>query len=172
MWKSKKFIVTVVLTVVVLGGILGGFAVAHADDEDSSQPQAAGTPLLDKVAEIYEKNTGVAINADELQKAFTEAGQAIRDEAKDKMLDKLVEDEVITQGQADEFKAWLDARPALPTDEFKQWLESMPDIPGLFGQHDRVRIGPFEGMQRGFGKFGGGFGGRFGGWCAPEVETE
>ncbi len=172
MWKSKKFIVTVVLTVIVLGGILGGFAVAQADDQESSQPQAAGTSLLKKVAEIYEKNTGVAINADELQKAFTEAGQALKDEALENYLQKLVTDEKITQEQADAFKAWLDARPALPTDEFKAWMDARPDIPGLFGQQDRERIGPFEGMQRGFGKFGGGFGDRFGGWCAPEVETE
>jgi hypothetical protein len=183
MWKSKKFIITVALTVVVLGGILGGFAVAQADEEEP----AATTPFLDKVAEIYEKNTGDPINADELQKAFIEAGQAMKDEALDNYLQKLVKEDAITQEQADEYKAWLDARPEflteefknwmesrppLATDEFKQWLEDSPDIPGLFGQHDRLRIGPFQGMQRSFGKFGGGFGGKFFGPCAPEAPEE
>ena len=185
MWRSKKFIITVVLVTVVLGGIIGGYAVAQADDE-STLPPEGGTSLLEKVAEIYEKNTGVAISADELKKAFTEAGQAIHDEAQQKFLDRLVEEGVINQEQADEYKAWLDARPdflteefkewmesrpALPTDEFKQWLEDRPDIPGLFGDKDRVRIGPFEGIHR-FGRFGGGFGGKFGGWCAPEAPAE
>jgi hypothetical protein len=176
MWRSKKFIIIAVLTVLVVGGTLGGVAIAQADDQNSSQTQAAGTKLLDKVAEIYEQNTGVAIDSAELQKAFTEAGTALKDEALDNYLQKLVADEKITQEQADDFQAWLDARPAIPTDEFKAWMDARPDIPGLFGQNNQNRLGPFGGIQRGFGRFGGGFGdrfeGKFGGWCAPEAGAE
>jgi hypothetical protein len=57
MWRSKKFIIIAVLTVLVVGGTLGGVAIAQADDQNSSQTQAAGTKLLDKVAEIYEQKT-------------------------------------------------------------------------------------------------------------------
>lgn len=172
MWRNKKFIIIAVLTVLVLGGTLGGVAIAHADDEENIPPQSGNVSLLDKVAEIYEKNTGVAINAEELQKAFTEAEQAIRDEAQDRFLQKLVADDKITQEQADQYKAWLDSRPTFPTDEFKQWMEAKPDIPALFGQDKDVRIGPFGGMNRGPGKFGGEFGGKFGGWCVPGANID
>lgn len=173
MWRSKKFIVIAVLTMLVLAGTIGGVAIAQANDDENTPPESGNISLLDKVAEVYEKNTGVAINTQELQKAFVEAGQAIRDEAQDRFLQKLVTDDKITQEQADQFKAWLDSRPALPTDEFKAWMEARPDIPALFGKGNDGRMGPFGGMNRGMmGKFGGGFGGRFGAWCAPDANED
>jgi hypothetical protein len=173
MWKSKKFIFVALLVVLVVGGTVGGVAIAQADDQSSSGNQTAASTFLDKVAEIYEQNTGVAINADELQKAMTGAEQALKDEALDNYLQKLVDEEKITQDEADAYKAWLDKRPALPTDEFKQWMESRPDIPGLFDKESRLPMGPFGGMDRGPGKFGGMFGGRFGGgWCAPDNNAD
>ena len=172
MWRSKKFIIIAVLTVLVLGGTLGGVAMAQANDEENNLPQTGNVSLLDKVAEIYEKNTGVAIDPQELKKAFTEAGQAIRDKAQYRFLQKLVTDDKISQEQADQFSEWLDSRPALLTDEFKAWMEARPDIPALFGQDKDGRIGPFGGMNRDPGKFGGGFGGRFGGWCLPDANED
>jgi hypothetical protein len=171
MWRNKKFIIIAVLTVLVLGATLGGVAIAQADDEDINVSQTANaSSFLDKVAEIYQQNTGVAIDADELQKAMTEAGQALKDDAQHNFLQKLVEDGRITQEQADEFETWLEARPTLPTEEFKGWWDSRPDMPGLFGEGDGLRIGPFGGMHRGAGKFGMGF--RMGRWCAPDAEIE
>ena len=172
MWRTKKFIIIAVLTMLVLAGTIGGVAIAQANDDENNLPQTGNVSLLDKVAEIYQKNTGVAIDPQELQKAFTEAGQAIRDEAQDRFLQSLVNDGKITQEQADQFKTWLESRPSFPTDEFKQWMEARPDIPALFGQDNETRMGPFGGMQRGSGKFGGGFGGKFGGWCAPDANID
>lgn len=172
MWRSKKFIIIAVLTVLVLGVALGGVAMAQADDEDTPPQAANGSSLLEKVAEIYEENTGVAIDAQELEKAFTEAGQAIRDEALDNYLQKLVDDGKITQEQADQFKAWLESKPTMMTDEFKAWLDARPDIPALFGPDKAIRMGPFGGMHRGPGKFGGGFGQRFEGWGLPDANVE
>ncbi len=37
MWRSKKFIIIAILTVVVLGAILGGYAIAQANDQNNSQ---------------------------------------------------------------------------------------------------------------------------------------
>jgi hypothetical protein len=189
MWKSKKFMLITFLVVLLVGGTFGGVAIAQANDQENGQNQTGKTAFLEKVAEIYEDNTGDPINADELQQAFIEAGQALKDEAFDNYLQKLVDEEKITQNQADEYKAWLNDRPALMTDEFKEWMESRPaflsdefkewmesrpDIPGLFGNGNGQSIKPFDGMQRGSGKFGEGFkgmfGGRFGGgWCAPDA---
>lgn len=168
MWRSKKFIFTALLTVVVLGGILGGFAVARADDEDTSQPQQGDVNLLGKVAEIYEKNTGVAIDSQELQKAFTEARTAMATDARNQFLQNLVDEGKITQEQLDEFEKWLESRPNFPTDEYKEWMESRPNFPYLFGPGNRGGEKPFGGMFRGFDK---GFGGGFRGWCAPEAPT-
>src|SRR3972149_1549619 len=105
MRKSRKIILIAVSTVIVLAGILGGFAVAQADDTDTSQAQT----LLDKVAAIYQQNTGVTIDAAELQKAFDLARDELNDAAIDRYLDKLVEAEKITEQQAADLKAWLDS---------------------------------------------------------------
>ena len=157
MRKSRKIILIAVSTVIVLAGILGGFAVAQADDTDTSQAQT----LLDKVAAIYQQNTGVTIDAAELQKAFDQARGELNDAAIDRYLDKLVEAEKITEQQAADLKAWLDSRPQLATDEFRQWLESRPDVDVPFG------MGPgmhgFGGMH-GSGGFGGLQGGMMRGW--------
>ncbi len=168
MWRSKKFIIIAVLAVLVLGATLGGVAIAQADDENNDTTQTANvSSFLEKVAEIYQNNTGVAIDPQQLQQAINEAGQAMRDQALENYLQKLVTEGKITQEQADQFKAWLASRPSL--DEFKTWLESRPDIPGIFGEGNGIGIGPFGGMHGGMGKFRMGF--RLGAWCAPDADT-
>jgi type VI protein secretion system component VasK len=150
MWRKKKFIIIAVLTMVVLAGILGGVAIANADDQNTNQTSNTNnfTTLLDKVATIYQQNTSVAIDSQELQKAFTQAQQEMQNEALDKYLNSLVDQGKITQDQAK---------------QYKDWLNSKPDVP----------VGPgFKGGLRGFGKFGGMFGGRFGGWCPPAATTK
>jgi hypothetical protein len=171
MWRSKKFIIIAVLAVLVLGGTLGGVAIAQADDQNANTTPTATanvTTFLDKVAEIYKNNTGVTIDPQQLQQAITEARQAIRGEALDNYLKKLVADGKITQEQADQFKAWWDARPSL--DEFNSWLESRPDIPGLFGGDNGMGMGPFGGMHGSLGQFKMGF--RAGLRCAPNSDAQ
>ena len=135
MWRNKKIIIIEVLVVVMLIATLGSVAVVRANDENAEQEQDGTCALTQKVAEIYEANTGTAIDAGELENAFVQARQEIRTENRYNFLDKLVELGKITQEQADEFKAWLEARPDILTDEFQQWLESRPDIFGLFGHN-------------------------------------
>ncbi|OGO02045.1 MAG: hypothetical protein A2Y90_05595 [Chloroflexi bacterium RBG_13_52_12] len=167
MWRSKKFLLIGLISVVVVAGTLGGFAIASADDEDSNQPQVERVNVMDKVAEIYEKNTGTAIDPQELQKAFDEARDGIMTDTRDHFLQNLVDEGTITQEQADQYKAWLDARPSFPTGDFKQWLESRPEIPELFG-HDRLGgMMPFGGGPRVFEKMGERFGLKFRA-CLPD----
>lgn len=146
---SKKILITGVLCVVVLGAALGGFAIANAaDDGTANSNNATQTNLWDKVAEMYQKDTGTAIDPAALQKAFEEAGTAIRTDKMDQMIQAMVDAGKITQAQADEWKAWLDSRPGSAlTDEYKAWLEARPDIPGLFGAA-RGGMMPFGGMHR------------------------
>jgi uncharacterized protein HemX len=130
MGRKKKFMVVGLLVLVVLGGTLGGIAMAQANDESANTTSQLST-LLDKVASIYQQNTGIAIDSQELAKAFTQAQKETRDAALDKYLNSLVEKGTITQDQANQFKTWLDAKPD-------------------------ITIGPgFKGGFRGMGRFGG-----------------
>jgi len=167
---SRKLIIIGVLCVVMLAGTLGGFAIINAADDDSTNTtQTALTTLMDQVAQVYEQNTGTAINPAELEKAFEEAGTAIRTEKMDQWLQSLVDDGKITQVQADEFKTWLNARPGIAlTDEFKTWMESRPDIPGLFGGRGFGGMMPFGGRQ-GFGMMGNKIAQGFRG-CLPDID--
>lgn len=135
MWISKKVMLIVVLCVVAIAGTLGGVAlVGAADDSSTNTTDTVQINLLDKVAEIYEQNTGTAIDPAELEKAFIEAGSSIREERIDAILQRLVEDGRLTQEQADEWKAWWESRPdTAVSDEFKTWLESRPELPEGFG---------------------------------------
>jgi hypothetical protein len=168
MGKSKKFVIIGVMCVVILAATIGGFAVANAADDGAKKSETALTTMMDKVAEIYEKNTGTAIDAAQLQQAFEEAGAAVMSDRMEQYLQKLVDDGKITQEQADAWKAWWNSRPTTAlTDEFKTWMESRPDMPesigpngfgkmmpfgrgGCFGADDnQTRVGP---MMRGFGR--------------------
>ena len=137
MWRSRKFILITVIATVVLVGSTTGIVLAQTEDENNN-PET----LLDKVCAIYQQNTGVAIDSEELQKAFTQARDEMREEARDKFLQSLVDEGKITQEQADQYKAWLEAKPDVPLFE-----------PAPFG---------FPGMHRGFGGPGG-----FPGWFRP-----
>ena len=143
MWRSKKFLLVTVLAVVVLAGSIGGVALAQSGDD--SQPLAQHEAMLEKVCAIYEENTGIAINSEELQKAFAQARSEMQDEALDSYLQSLVDEGKITQEQADQYKAWLESKPEVD-------VPLAPVCPGL-------------GMHRGFGGPGG-----FPGGDAPQPE--
>ena len=147
MWRSKKFLLVMALAVVALVGSIGGIALAQTGTDDS-QPAAQHEALLDKICAIYEQNTGVAINSEELQKAFVQARSEMQDEALNNYLQSLVDEGKITQEQADQYKAWLESKPDV----------GIPLAPGFSG-HD---------MPRGFGGAGGGFPS----WCEPPQPTE
>jgi hypothetical protein len=141
MWSTKKFIIVLALAAVLAIVSVGGVVLAQGNgDEDANQPEARQAALLERVCEIYEANTGTAINAEELQKAFAEAQSEMREEALQNYLQNLVDNGKITQEQADQWNSWWQSRP-----------EDLPLGPGL---GDR-------GMQRGFGGPGGGFHGCF-----------
>ena len=164
MWRSKKFIVIAVLVVVMLVGGIGRTVLA-ADDGDDSQPEARCGALWDKVSEIYEQNTGVALDQEALEDAFVQAQSEMRDEALDSYLQNLVDQGKITQEQADQFKAWLQAKPDMEPfrqqlrewqqvkpempPELKEWQQSRPDVPVRFGFRGHGRfpgIGGFHSM--------------------------
>ena len=115
MWRSKKFILITLLAVVVLGVTMGGVALAQTGNEDGSQPGDRYGALLDRVCEIYEENTGAAIDSQQLKDSFTQAQSEMRDEALDNRLQRRVEQGDITQGEADQYKGWWQSRPEDPS---------------------------------------------------------
>ena len=143
MWRSKKLIIVAVLAALMLAGTIGGVALA-ADNGDDSEPEARYEALLNRVCEIYQEKTGVAIDQEALKDAFAQTQSEMQTEALETWLQSLVEEGEITQAQADEY---LD------------WWQVKPDVSFGFGFGGR---GGFRGM-------GGPRGMRGFGWpCAPQ----
>jgi len=80
----------------------------------------------------------------------------MQDEALDSYLQELVDEGKITQDEADQYKAWWQARPDMEPfrQQLEEWQQARPDIQLRFG----FEGGGFPGMHgmRGFG-----------GRCAP-----
>ena len=108
-WRSKKLLVSGVLAAVLVAGSIGG-AVAAADGEES-QPETLFEALWDRVCAIYKDNTGDDIDPEALRDAVVEARAEMCAEAQDLYLQKLADEGRITPEQAEELKAWWDARP-------------------------------------------------------------
>jgi hypothetical protein len=114
-FKKKHLIITLVAIATTVG-ITTGLVFAQDENEEATQPGAGHEALLERVCEIYEDNTGVAIEPEALKDAFAQAQDEMMAEAMESYLDKLVEEGVITQEEADQLKEWWEARPdtALP----------------------------------------------------------
>jgi len=109
MSRRKKIILSVLLSTAAVIGITAGGV--FADSETDTDAPAGHEALLERVCEIYEDNTGVAIEPEALSEALAEANQAMMAEAKEARLDRLVEEGVITQEEADQFTEWWEAKP-------------------------------------------------------------
>jgi hypothetical protein len=114
MRRSKKFIILTVLGTVVLVGSITG--VVLAQNNDDSQPEVGPETLLEKVCAVYEENTGVSIDSQELEKAFAQAQSEIQAEALKNRLQSLVEQGKINQEQADQYLEWWQSKPDVPTE--------------------------------------------------------
>jgi uncharacterized membrane protein len=155
-WKRKWFIPAVVVSVLLIGGIVGGLVVAGSDSSSNAtagnQTQATDRyqALLDRTCAIYEENTGVAIDSGQLRDALEQAQSEMRDEALQSSLQNLVDQGKITQEEADQYLEWWQSRPDV----------GLP-LPGLGGH------GLWAGMMR-----GGGFQPWGGPPCVPNASAE
>lgn len=166
MWRSKKFIVITLLAILVLGGSLGGVALANTDDEANPPRPRFGGAFLEKVCDIYNADKPDAlIDCEALEAAFAEAGAQMREEflqnrpeidreaMKEAMLErlqKLYDEGKITDDQFNQMKDRIESAP-----------EDMPFGPGFGG----------PGGHRGFHRTGGGFP-KFGGPCPSPPPAE
>ena len=150
MRKRKWFIPVIVASVLLIGGIVGGVVVAADDSssniEDQSQATDRNQALLDRACAIYEEETGITIDAEQLKDALKQARSEIQDEALENRLQNLVDEGTMTQEEADNYLEWWQSRPDV----------GLP-LPGL------GRPGPGGGMMRG---------GCFQPWDAPDITAD
>jgi hypothetical protein len=114
--RSKKFVLVTLLATVALVGSISGVVAAQngGDSQPNAANQTANQTLLDRVCEIYQGNTGVAIDPQALEDAFAQAQSEKLQKALDSRLQYLVDQGKITQGEADQYKAWWQSRPDVP----------------------------------------------------------
>jgi uncharacterized membrane protein len=124
MKKRRWFVPVVVVSVLLIGGVVGGVIVAADDSSSNIEEQSQATDrkqaLLERVRAIYEENTGVAIDSEQLQDALKQARSELRDEALENWLQNLVNDGKITDQEANQFLEWWQSRPdvELPLPKF------------------------------------------------------
>jgi hypothetical protein len=120
---KKRGIIVIAVTGLVGVGLMAGTVMANGGPIDG-----LGDTMPARVAEI------LGIEQDRVEDAFQQARRDIADETLQARLDKLVENEVITQEQADEYAEWFESRPEIE------------GVDGPFGKH----------LMHGFGGFGDG----------------
>jgi uncharacterized membrane protein len=146
MRKRKWFIPVVVLSILLIGGIAGGLIAAADDSSSNTESQSRATDryqaLLDRTYAIYEEQTGVAIDSEQLKDALKQARGEMRHEALENWLQNLVDNGKITQEEADQYLEWWQSRP-----DVELPLQGL----GRLGRYLQIRIGP---------------------WCAPDASNE
>src|SRR4030043_1722195 len=140
MRKSQKVVLATVLVAIML--ISSAPAIAMAQGNEAPDRQGA---LMSQVAEI------LGIDQQELENALKQAQMELRQETLDARLQELIAEGTLTQEQANELKAWINARPDVPNipprqlkealdkgtitqeqiDQLKAWMEARPDIPNI-----------------------------------------
>ena len=103
--RSKKWVIIgVLVAAVVLGGTIGGVALAQTATTNTNP----GKTLLARVATI------LGIDQQKVEDAFAQAQREMRDEALDAKLKALVDGGKMTQEQANQYKTWWQSKPNLP----------------------------------------------------------
>jgi hypothetical protein len=105
--KKKRLVIALIAIAAAVGITTGVVFAQDEPDEDVTEPET----LLERACEIYEDNTGVAVDPEAFKDALIEANQDMMAEAMESRLDKLVEEGLITQEEADQFKEWWEAKP-------------------------------------------------------------
>jgi hypothetical protein len=120
MWKKILCLAVGILAIVVLA--TGVVTSAGADDTKTTDTAQSGPPpgghggpggpggpgdteMLTRVAQI------LSIDKQKLSDAFKQAGSELAQKRMDDMFAKWVTDGKLTQAQADQYKAWLKAKP-------------------------------------------------------------
>jgi hypothetical protein len=138
--RIHKIVLATALVAVMLITSMPVIAMA----QEGKIPERQGD-ITSRVAEI------LGIDQQDLENALKQAQTESREEALDARLQELIAEGTLTQEQANEFKAWIAAKPDVPmvrpgqlekalengtitqeqVDQLKAWMESKPDIPAI-----------------------------------------
>jgi len=138
--KIQKLVLATILVAVMLIASIPVIALA----QEGEAPERQGA-LMFRVAEM------LGIDQQELENALKQAQMESREETFEARLQELIAEGTLTQEQANELKAWMEAKPDTPmvppgkleealdkgiitqeqVDQLKAWMESKPDIPGI-----------------------------------------
>jgi hypothetical protein len=145
-WKNKKIVLLAALAIAAItGSVVAGVSLAQSGSGNETQANTRYEELLNKVATIYQQNTGVTIEPQQLETAFTQAQKEMQSEALQTWLQNLVTEGKITQAQADQYLQWWNSKPDVPLLELPRgegmmmggrghgcWggNETIPEIPG------------------------------------------
>ena len=99
--KKRWFVIPLLVGVLTLG-ITGGTVLAQEDGTSSDSPVGR---FASKVATI------LGLDGAQVQDALKQAAGEIQDEALQRKLDRLVENDRLTQEQADAYLEWYKSRP-------------------------------------------------------------
>ena len=144
MSNKKKVIMSIASTLLVLVAIVGTTLAVSADDGGITPSTST---IMERVAELYKNNTGVTLDPSQLQTAFDEAHQEIREQNRNTMLEQLIENGVITEEEATDLRDWLDEKPDID-------FSSMKPRANQFFDNMKAPFGNVYGF-RGFEKTGG-----------------
>jgi hypothetical protein len=145
MKRIKKIVFATVLVTTML--IASAPAIALAQEGQAPERQGA---MMSQVAEI------LGVDQEDLENAFKQAQTEAREENLEARLQELIAEGTLTQEQANEFKAWMEAKPDIPmvpprqldealdkgiitqeqVDQLKAWMAAKPDIPAIMPTMD------------------------------------
>ena len=101
---SKNKLLFIIAGVLVAALLIAGVTTAATFADNGQRP--AGGKLLDRVAQLLN------IDKQTLADAFKQAGTELRQDRTNNMFSEWVTDGRLTQDQANQYKAWLAAKPA------------------------------------------------------------
>jgi len=139
--RKLTYVLAGVLAVAVL--LAGTMVAVNADDGRQVDGLRPAGKILERVAQILN------IDKQELIDAFKQAGGEVRQQGLNDRLDKWVADGKLTQDEANQYKAWLTAKPSgvviapqvmkdllkngkitqAQFDAWKAWWDTKPNIP-------------------------------------------
>ena len=100
------------MVIVALAGTIGGVALAQSEDEEvANTSETARFAYLERVCEIYQEKTGVAIDADTLKDALCQAGDEKREQIRNQFRQRLIDEGVLTEEQLAELEEWWEDKP-------------------------------------------------------------
>ena len=132
--KNKKVLLGAVLVAILIIGSVGGVVFAADSGEDDGSSNHLDSQF-DRVCELYQEKTGVALDVDALKESLAEARSEMHENAPERLekapgmrdedadigdrvpptmqdrLQNLVGEGLITQEQADEYQQWWDSKP-------------------------------------------------------------